>query len=274
MDWATERYVRVYVRDTADWLLLPWQSRALWPLLLRKADRRGVIDLGKHGRRAVSALVGVPEEVAAAGVEGLLADGCLVEDGNSLVIPNFHAAQTTRSADVIRKEQQRHRESPGVTSRHPASPDVTPSHPESPRVTLAVLSGAVLSGAKEEEPSTAGATAPAPPSAKKTRTKKQRDPSPAALRIRDEIARLSGATYPPATLDALEARLSSGDMTEDDALALVRGLARDEFWNGEKVRLDPATLFRPGKYASLLAKVRAGPQSQPSPYRYIDPETL
>jgi hypothetical protein len=40
MDWANERYVRLFVRDTTTWKLLPWQSRLLLPAILRKLEER------------------------------------------------------------------------------------------------------------------------------------------------------------------------------------------------------------------------------------------
>jgi len=43
MDWSNERYVRVYTRDTAEYLALCWQAKALLSLLLRKCDRAGVV---------------------------------------------------------------------------------------------------------------------------------------------------------------------------------------------------------------------------------------
>ena len=168
MDWASERYVRLYIRDTADWLMLRWESRALLPLLLRKLDRTGVVDLGKRGRAVLGVLVGLPDEVAQPGLDGLLEDGCIVLDGSVLRSPNFVEAQTTRSSDTVRKEESRRRKQAekqvtDAASGHQMSPPVTSGHPVSPDVTLAVLSGAVLSGTEQEALSSAGADVSAPP---------------------------------------------------------------------------------------------------------------
>ena len=43
MDWANERYVRLYTRDTVTWKMWPWEARAIFPLLMRKVDRAGVL---------------------------------------------------------------------------------------------------------------------------------------------------------------------------------------------------------------------------------------
>lgn len=154
MDWASERYVRLYIRDTADWLMLPWQARALWPHILRKCDRAGTIALGKHGLRVLPTIVTLPPEVVDPGIAALIEDGCVRHEDERLAVPNFQEAQTTRSNAKIRKEDQRFREkSEQVTNtegdpstRHLQSPHVTSRHPESPPVTLAGRGGAVLSG--------------------------------------------------------------------------------------------------------------------------------
>jgi len=35
MNWSEERYVRLYTRNTADWMALCWEARALFPNMLR-----------------------------------------------------------------------------------------------------------------------------------------------------------------------------------------------------------------------------------------------
>ncbi len=60
MNWSDERYVRVYTRDTAEWLCLSFMAQGLFCLLLRKVDRAGVLSLGKLGRRAVGVAIGFP----------------------------------------------------------------------------------------------------------------------------------------------------------------------------------------------------------------------
>src|SRR4051794_1870175 len=58
--WEDERYVRFYVRDTTDWLMLSWKAQGLFGLILRKVDRAGVLDLGKLGKRGIVAHIGGP----------------------------------------------------------------------------------------------------------------------------------------------------------------------------------------------------------------------
>lgn len=110
MRWEDERYVRVYTRDTAEWLALGWEAQALLVLLLRKADRAGIVQTGKAGARGIVALVGMPPDVGQRALTALLEDGCLREMAGGYVFPNFLAAQEARSTDAHRKREQRARD--------------------------------------------------------------------------------------------------------------------------------------------------------------------
>jgi hypothetical protein len=110
VDWANERYVRIYTRDTADDQVLSWQARGLWPLLVRKADRAGVIATN-HGPRGVAALVQWPREVVEPALAELLADGRIRECSApaGYVIPNYIEAQETPSSTNQRQRDSRER---------------------------------------------------------------------------------------------------------------------------------------------------------------------
>lgn len=138
MDWANERYVRVYIRDTGDWLMWPWQTRALLVFIFRKVDRSGVLHLGKGKLRALSAVVGMPEEEVAIGLEPLIEDGCVQLSGDKLIVPNFMEAQETPQSDKLRKQASRERSrEDAIASIGPReSRAVTPCHTESREVTL------------------------------------------------------------------------------------------------------------------------------------------
>jgi hypothetical protein len=162
MRWADERYVRVYTRDTGDWLALGWQAQAMFLLLLRKADRAGILATGRGGIRGLAALAGMPVEVAQEAVALLLEDGCLRQcEGGGYLIPNFIAAQEARASDKARQQKLREtardvaashvvtiRDQPSqnVTASHTPSHAVTDGHGRSRDVTpsLAVPSRAVL----------------------------------------------------------------------------------------------------------------------------------
>jgi hypothetical protein len=151
VDWSNERYVRLYVRDTAEWLCMSWQARAFWPLLIRKMDRSGVIQT-KLGVRGLAALTGFPLEHAEVGIVDLLMDGCLREHPFGYLAPNFMEAQEAISSDAQRQRESRLRrrlvterdiESQNVSKSHAVSRAVTDGHAVSRAVTpsLAVPSG-------------------------------------------------------------------------------------------------------------------------------------
>ena len=143
MRWEDERYVRLYTRDTATWKLLPWQGRALLPLLLRKADRIGLVDVEGDRVEGVAALVDLPPEVVEPGLTGLLSRGVVVEAPGGLAFPRYTEAQEARASDRLRAQDYRarkgitHRDAPSrtVTHHHDSSHGVTPRHPASPAVT-------------------------------------------------------------------------------------------------------------------------------------------
>lgn len=123
MDWENERYVRVYVRDTVELKLLSWTARALLWEVLRKADRQGRVDLGRHDVKGLAVLVNMPVEVVSAALPELIEDGCVTRVENHLVIPNWKAAQESKQSDAQRARESRARNreaSPSVTERDAA----------------------------------------------------------------------------------------------------------------------------------------------------------
>lgn len=107
MRWADERYVRLYTRDTVGWKMLPWQGRALLPLILRKVDRAGILELGEDGVEGLSALLDMPMDVVQPGLEALLKRGVLTQSGVRLVVPNFLEAQEATSSGAQRQREHR-----------------------------------------------------------------------------------------------------------------------------------------------------------------------
>ncbi len=207
MNWADERYVRLYTSETGDWSMWPWQSRATFPLLLRRASRTGVVPLGKFGLQGVAALVGLPFEVFGPGIEGLLLDGCVEQRGGDLVFRNFVQAQETTASDAKRARDYRERlkslpsrsvsppsqesdeSTRGVTDNHGASesspcsgPSVLsgPSVPKEPPA--AVASVGLLPKVADDRPTAAPVLAlVSPPSAKPPKAARPRDAGMDAL---------------------------------------------------------------------------------------------
>jgi hypothetical protein len=111
MRWEDERYVRVYVRDTVTWKLLPWQAKCLLVVLMRKLDRAGVLDLGKtEPTKAVAAIVEIPLEVVTTGLPALIDSSTLELSDHSIVMPNFIEAQECSMSDNQRKRESRARQ--------------------------------------------------------------------------------------------------------------------------------------------------------------------
>ena len=75
MDWANERYVRLYVRETPDQALWCWQALAIWPWLVVRAERSGELSTRK-GAAGLAALLRIPLEVVEPGIADLLAVAC------------------------------------------------------------------------------------------------------------------------------------------------------------------------------------------------------
>lgn len=148
MRWEDERYVKVYTRDTGDWLALSFEGQALFLMVLRKLDRIGELRLGKRGKRAIGACVGHPGVASLdRALDELLADGCvrLNASGDVLFVPNFLKAQEVSKSPAERKREQRERDVAQALEKTQLSRDVTPvtfGHEMSP---LAVPSLAVPS---------------------------------------------------------------------------------------------------------------------------------
>lgn len=137
MRWEDERYVRVYTRDTVGWKMLPWQAKCVLPLILRKLDRSGILDLQEHGNEGISALIDVPLEVVDVGMNSLLSRGALEMRGSVLAAPNFVEAQEAKQSARFRKAESRARarDVTVVTKRDQESHDVTRSHASGRKVT-------------------------------------------------------------------------------------------------------------------------------------------
>ena len=208
MRWSDERYVRLYVRDTIAWRVLPWQARALFPLVLRKLDRAGLMPLDGHGAPGLAALVDLPLDVVAVGYPALLSDGCLREVGGVIVCANFIEAQEAAQSDKQRMREMRARareiaaagvlvtnRNDGVTNRNET---VTP-------------------GYEPLRPVTSGYSVPS--RAVPSPTEKERDG--ARTRVIGALAVHAHAPMPPASLvAALEAIAERAEPTDPGAYAV------------------------------------------------------
>lgn len=108
MDWSNERYVRFYTRDTDDWLVLSWQARTVFALMLRKVDRSGFLAT-KRGEIGVAAQTGLPIEVVSVGLPDLLRDGSVTICDEGYLMPNYIEAQEAPQSDAQRAKDMRER---------------------------------------------------------------------------------------------------------------------------------------------------------------------
>lgn len=114
MDFANERYIRLYTRDTATWALLRWEARAVLPQIFRKVDRAGVLEFPRHHDvvDVVARLIDFPREIVAAAVrgdDGLLEAGVIRLSPGALVVPNFVDAQEAPASPAERQRRRRER---------------------------------------------------------------------------------------------------------------------------------------------------------------------
>lgn len=136
MDFANERYVRLYVRDTITWNRLGWDGQNALTQLLRKADRSGVIDLGGiEPWEALVVLCHAPEDAARRGVARVLELECVVQDGDRLVFPRYIEANETPQSDAQRQRESRAKRATVTKRDDSQSQNVTECHGESRGVT-------------------------------------------------------------------------------------------------------------------------------------------
>jgi hypothetical protein len=113
--------------------MLPWQARCLLPLLLRKLDRAGVLDVVQgEEAAALSAMLQVPAEVVEVGLAALIGRAVFVLDGGRLLMPNFLEAQECSQSDKIRKQVSREKAAQPFTPSQLVTDGHRPSHPVTP----------------------------------------------------------------------------------------------------------------------------------------------
>lgn len=282
MRWEDERYVRLYTRNTVEWEMLPWESRCLWPLILRAVDRAGLLDLGKHGSKGLAALVKVPADFAETGLKGLLDDGCAELRGTVIVIPNFIEAQEATQSDAQRKRESRERaralaNSEPVTNRDNASQNVTDSHENGQKVTNGHdLSQAVTSGhsvpnrAVPSVPSDQSSGSASPPaSAEQLGLENQEPPKPAKKPESAELVAYFAAAWVKACApaDGKPPTLTAADRGQASQLVKKHGLDACKGYVDQYLADSDAFLVKTG-YAlkNLAAKVDAyRSRASPSP---------
>lgn len=276
MRWEDERYCRLYTRDTATWMLLPWQSRCLLPLVLRKMDRAGVIEVAAgEESQALALLLHVPADLVEVGLAGLIGRGVVVLDEGRLLMPNFMEAQECSQSDKVRKQVSRakaatrkassqivtdgHRQSHAVTDCHKQSQSVTDGHSSSQMVTpsLAVPSRAEPLKDKDyvaEKPATLELVAQDHPAT---------DPVERVFAKYQAAAKSPRSKLDPKRRRLIKQRLDEG-FSEEDLLRALDGYAASPWHHGENDRhakyLDLHLWFRDAAHVEAGIAMTTAPQ--------------
>jgi hypothetical protein len=109
MKWEDERYVRLYTRDTTNWVMAPWESRAVFGEVLRKLDRAGVLDLNDDGLEGLAALIRMPLPLVEVGMTYWFKKKTFVLQGSVLMMPNYRGAQEAKASAKKRQQDARDR---------------------------------------------------------------------------------------------------------------------------------------------------------------------
>lgn len=139
MRWEDEQYVKIYTRDTPEFLALTWQARCLLHEIIRKVDRAGILKVGKLGLRGVAVAVRAPWDELEPPLRELLDNERIRFDEQlgAVLVPNHIEAQGARQSDRARQQKSRDQArasmSQDVTE---SSHGVTPGHTESHDVTI------------------------------------------------------------------------------------------------------------------------------------------
>jgi hypothetical protein len=109
MLWEDERYVRLYTRDTTNWVLAPWAAKCVLMAVMRKLDRAGTLDLGDDGMEGLAAIVTGPLDFVTDGMAYWLKRKTFEMRGSRLVMVNFLEAQEASASDKKRAREHRER---------------------------------------------------------------------------------------------------------------------------------------------------------------------
>lgn len=111
MDWSDEHYVKWYTRDTATSLLWPWQTVALFPNLLKRCTKIGLVEVrSKDFWAGLSAVVRLPIEVIKPGMEHLIEDGTVELVPNGVFMPKFLEAQEAKKTKAASARDYREKQ--------------------------------------------------------------------------------------------------------------------------------------------------------------------
>lgn len=270
LDYANERFVLLYTRDTTTWKLLDWEARAVLMFLLRKVDRAGVIDVGEDGIEGLAAVIEVPIAVVERAMPKLVARLTVTSTGSAFVLPNFIDAQECSRSDKQRQRDSRERRRAVALSRNVTgeSRNVTDGHERSHAVTtghnLSLQSNPSQPNQAKPEERESGSATPALVLAL-DHPEQVKQPDAAQVATVAAITRLNlktGRRFDAGAIGVakdIRACLKAG-LTVDDLFAVIDD--RCAAWLDSPKRdelLKPSVLFRPSNAQRYLAESKAGP---------------
>ncbi len=266
MDWANERWVRVFTRDTVSWKLCDWRAHTTLLHLFRKVDRAGVLDVGDDGIAGLAAVLELPIEVVEPGIEQLTRTGngrlpTVVFSGAAYVIPNFIEAQETPQSDPqrTRESRGRRRDLASLVSRNVS--DVTRNVSEPSR---GVTSGHAVSRADTpDQTNQTNQTNQTKPGQTK-QCAVSGEPDHATLLAQtavSEINRLASRNYKAESeaVSKLCRALARAKRTPEQVIAVI---ASKRAWIGDPKMgqfFRPQTLLAAENFAAYLDDLEAGP---------------
>lgn len=109
MDFADERFVRIYTRDSKTWLRWGWEGQTVFVLTMRKFDQTGRIDDVDDPVEDIALMAGLPVEVVRVGLPRILASGTFVRSQRAIECPNYIDGQTASRSDSARCREYRAR---------------------------------------------------------------------------------------------------------------------------------------------------------------------
>jgi hypothetical protein len=130
MEFSTESYVRIYTRDTATWNRLGWEGQTVLMHLLRRVDRSGTYTLaGWEPAEALAFATRGPVDFIRAGLAVLFELRIVETRGESLFVPRFKEAQTSKKSASLRQREWRTepRGKVGASKSDQEALDFTPS---------------------------------------------------------------------------------------------------------------------------------------------------
>lgn len=122
MNYEDEKFIKVYTRDTAAWLALPWQCRGLMLEISRKIPQlTGELSLGRKGLATLAALLRAEWSEIEPYVRELIADGRIEYDEQQQLIrdPQHVERQTAIASTARRSQDYREREKSARPPRKP-----------------------------------------------------------------------------------------------------------------------------------------------------------